>query len=878
MQNTLTAALADRYEIEREVGRGGMATVYLARDLRHSRPVALKVLDPELGAVLGAERFLSEIRVTANLQHPNLLPLFDSGSAGGLLYYVMPFVDGETLRVRLERERQLPVDEAIRIATAIAAALDYAHRHGVIHRDLKPENILLHDGQPVVADFGIALALSNAGGQRLTQTGLSLGTPQYMSPEQATGDRTIDGRTDIYSLGAMTYEMLAGEPPHSGTTAQAIIAKLMTEEPRSLTVLRRSVPPQVDAAVGKALEKLPADRFASASEFADALNGRVLLPHRAGVSTRAGTPRARLWRVAPWAVATVALIVMTVALLAPRSTTWPREPVVVPFDFSDSVTVLRPMQGALAFSRDGSTLVYSGARDNGARPVGLFVRRLGDRAARLLPGTAEARWPSFSVDGRELFFVRAGKLFRVSVDAGGPPTVEWDSAAYVSVGDNGSKLIEIAGKVVRIPAGRRNAIAMPIADSIGGMLNAARFAEFLPGERHVLLTTRRSVRGPREIALMEIATGELTPLGLEGSHARYSATGHIVFMHANGSLMAVPFSIKSRRTTGAVQRLAEGVVLGVNGTGGYAISGNGSLVALQGVNSDLRHLEIVDNGGKAQRVSREPRSFGWTTLSPDGRRLAVEVAETPLGPWDVWVFDIESQSLSRVTSGGRGLRPGGWTASGREVVYLRGSVGDVLAAFALPWDGSGTPRLVMQYDGPIQSVTVAASWAAAAVGRLGATDIVIAPLDSPRATRPLATGPANENNPRLSPDGTMLAYTSDESGRSEVYLRPLPGPGTRIQVSIDGATEPVWDRRSPALYYRDSRTTIRATLALNPELRVVSRDSLFSNAPFMGGSGNPFYDAFPDGRFLMITESTRHPTPVLYLNWPSMLQRAAKPD
>src|SRR5205807_134158 len=214
------------------------------------------------------------IKVTANLQHPNLLPLFDSGEAEGLLFYVMPYVQGESLRARLEREKQLPVDEAIRIATAVASALDYAHRHGVIHRDLKPENILMHEGQPLVADFGIALAVSNAGGARITQTGLSLGTPQYMSPEQATGDRAIDGRTDIYSLGAMLYEMLTGEPPHAGTTAQAIIAKVITDKPRSIRLTRDTVPSHVEHAVERALAKLPADRFATAHEFVEALRGR----------------------------------------------------------------------------------------------------------------------------------------------------------------------------------------------------------------------------------------------------------------------------------------------------------------------------------------------------------------------------------------------------------------------------------------------------------------------------------------------------------------------------------------------------------------------------------------------------------------------------
>ncbi|MEX2280909.1 MAG: serine/threonine-protein kinase, partial [Gemmatimonadota bacterium] len=269
----LSARIGDRYAVVREIGAGGMATVYLAEDLKHRRKVALKVLRPELAAILGPERFLSEINVTANLQHPHLLPLFDSGEADGLLFYVMPFIEGETLRGRLQRERQLPVDEAIRIAVACASALDYAHRHDVIHRDLKPENILLHEGQPLVTDFGIALAISNAGGARVTQTGLSLGTPQYMSPEQATGDRVIDARSDIYSLAAVLYEMLVGDPPHVAGTTQGIIAKVLTERPPNVRAYRDTVPEHVDAAVQCALAKLPADRFTTAGAFADALTG-----------------------------------------------------------------------------------------------------------------------------------------------------------------------------------------------------------------------------------------------------------------------------------------------------------------------------------------------------------------------------------------------------------------------------------------------------------------------------------------------------------------------------------------------------------------------------------------------------------------------------
>ncbi|MBY0491835.1 MAG: serine/threonine protein kinase [Gemmatimonadaceae bacterium] len=264
----LQSALADRYRVIRELGAGGMATVYLAHDLRHERDVAIKVLHPDLGAALGAERFLAEIKTTAKLQHPHILPLLDSGAADGLLFYVMPFIAGETLRARLDREKVLPIAEAVRLAREAAAALDYAHRQGVVHRDIKPENILLHDGSALVADFGIALAVQQAGGARMTQTGLSLGTPQYMSPEQAMGERTVDARSDLYALGAVTYEMLTGDPPFTGNTVQAIVAKVLTERPVAPTTVRDTIPLHVEQAVMAALAKLPADRLESARQFA----------------------------------------------------------------------------------------------------------------------------------------------------------------------------------------------------------------------------------------------------------------------------------------------------------------------------------------------------------------------------------------------------------------------------------------------------------------------------------------------------------------------------------------------------------------------------------------------------------------------------------
>ena len=296
--------MADRYRLERELGAGGMATVYLARDLKHDRDVAIKVLRPEVGATLGAERFLLEIRTTANLRHPHIVPLYDSGEADDFLYYVMPLVEGESLRDRMTRERQLPIDEALRIAREVADALSYAHARGVIHRDIKPENILLEGGHAVVADFGIARALSAAGGERLTQTGMSVGTPLYMSPEQAAGSGEIDGRSDLYSLGCVLYEMLGGQAPFSGPTAMAIARQHLIAVPPPITNLRPAVPAVVADALHRALSKEPADRFNPVAQFAAAIGT---------TSTRAPMPSSGGSRWSPRVLVAGAVLVIAVA-------------------------------------------------------------------------------------------------------------------------------------------------------------------------------------------------------------------------------------------------------------------------------------------------------------------------------------------------------------------------------------------------------------------------------------------------------------------------------------------------------------------------------------------------------------------------------------
>jgi eukaryotic-like serine/threonine-protein kinase len=421
----LSAALADRYRIERELGQGGMATVYLAEDLKHRRRVAVKVLKPELAAVLGADRFLQEITTTAALQHPHILPLFDSGGADGFLFYVMPFIDGETLRTRLDRETQLAVPEAVRIATEVADALHYAHGKGVIHRDIKPENILLANGRPMVADFGIALAVSAAAGGRMTETGLSLGTPHYMSPEQATAAREITGRSDVYSLASVLYEMLTGNPPHTGASAQQIIMKIITEPAAPVTSLRKSVAPNVAAAVAQALEKLPADRFATAAGFAAALAdrgfGAEATAGGAAAGEAAGTGRSwGGWLREPrsWAALVSIVVLASVAFL--------RDGPGASNERWAAYTQLTDASGeetSPSLSPDGESFAYA---SNVRGSWDIYVQRVGGRNPILVAGdsTLDEQAPAYSPDGRQIAYsVGGGGIFVVGATGESPRRV-----------------------------------------------------------------------------------------------------------------------------------------------------------------------------------------------------------------------------------------------------------------------------------------------------------------------------------------------------------------------------------------------------------------------------------------------------------------------
>ena len=901
--DALSAALADRYAIERLIGEGGMAKVYLARDLRHHRRVALKVLRPDLGAVVGIDRFQAEIRVTANLQHPNLLPLFDSGVAGELLFYVMPNVEGESLRARIDREKQLPVEEAIRIAAAIAGALDYAHRHGVVHRDLKPENILIQEGQPLVADFGIALAISNAGGARITQTGLSLGTPQYMSPEQATGDRQIDGRTDIYSLGALTYEMLTGEPPHVGSTSQAIIARVLTERPRSIRATRASVPEHVEAAVHQALEKLPADRWATARDFADALTGARAITRRtiAVAAAPPAVPRAAKVREAiAWTLAGLAVATAYVVVRTNRPAAAPAVRAEFEVAIPDSLDLVNLGSAAsIALSRDGRTLVFVGARRSDRQPM-LYSRHLGERFVQEIRGTEGARSPVFSPDGSELLFALfqtgtgAALIKRIEVGGGvartfsevGPRNgqISWREPNQVVMalnggdGPNGLWLVDAQ-------SGSRTLLAA--VDTARGYVQYG-FPDVLPGGKAALIAMRkqRSDLDSVVLGVVTIPEGKVAELGVRGLFPRYSSTGPVIYSTPTAGLYAVPFDARSLRVTGSPTLIAEHIGAGSGGAVPMAVADNGTIAFIQG--RDLGGMVqpvIVNRAGVWRSLGVARGRYNGPRVSPDGRQVAYSISteggSPRLGGPDIWRADVATGQAQRVTTNGASVMPV-WSRDGNEIYFS--IVPPNYIEYSIALSANARPKVVFRGQGLMGPSDIGPAHGYAAFGMFGPTgpDLWVAPMDSMDKARVLVAEPYDEALPRISPDGRLVAYESNRTGRYEIYVRQIAGDGQEIRVSPDGGVDPAWSHDGHELFYRgrlrDTRSMMAAQVATTPKLAVPNVRALFPLTNlFSENPARTWYDVFPNGDFLMLAEradTTKvHMPLVVRLNWASSLER-----
>ena len=772
----LTAALADRYRIERELGQGGMATVYLAEDLKHRRKVALKVLKPELAAVLGAERFVQEITTTAALQHPHILPLFDSGTADGFLYYVMPFIDGETLRAKLNRETQLGVDEAVRIATDVADALHYAHQHGVIHRDIKPENILLANGRPMVADFGIALAVSAAAGGRMTETGLSLGTPHYMSPEQATAEKEISARSDVYSLASVLYEMLAGQPPHVGGSAQQIIMKIIAEGPAPVTRLRKSVPPNVAAALTKALEKLPADRFASAAKFGEALGN----PAFTTSTGRSAVPATRRYR---WATL-AAVLLLGVALGGVAVRAVGTKPAPLGNARREQLT-FNGLAGRPAISADGRFVAYV---ETSCRHAGLslcnstlMLQEVGSTQPRvLLTGATDLRVPRWSHDGQTL--IVAGELAEGRDGLFAVPRL---TGTPVRIGPLGVyDTHPSADSVMLIPEHATDFARIivigtgVVADSISVRFRGASDISWAPDGRRLAARMGDGVQiFARDGHPTDSIVLEPRPV------IRWNPAGTAVLFFRSGTVREDQFVQVRVSRDGRILGPAEPVVgrIATLYRGEFDIARNtGALAVATGdANSDLWSFDLTANPVRGRRETHGTSWYGNPAASLDGRSIYYYRGDARGD--NVYVRDLATGVEEALTSqrlpGGEVVR---LSHDGRRLVYGHSGSGRWLEYLELP------SRQVFTAPAPIWTDLVEPVSTRGFVSTHSRTGKLVV-LDSLNGTwRPLAISDSlSAANFSASPDGASLAVVAAPNRASEsgsVYRAGVGG--RRLVVGI----------------------------------------------------------------------------------------------
>jgi serine/threonine-protein kinase len=863
----LSAALADRYRVERELGAGGMATVYLAHDVRHDRRVALKVLRPELAAVIGAERFLAEIRTTANLQHPHILALFDSGQVDGTVFYVMPYVDGESLRDRIAREKQLPIEDALRIAREVGDALQYAHGHGVIHRDIKPENILLQGGHALVADFGIALAAAKTGGTRMTETGMSLGTPRYMSPEQAMGERELDARADIYALGCVLYEMLTGEAPFTGTTAQAIVAKVLTEKPAAIIPRRDRVAPHVEEAILTALEKLPADRFATAAEFVAAIRtdgpatGSTTRPRT--IATRgapAGTPR-RMIAIG----AGIALLAAAGGWLLGRGNARPTElqPTRLALVEPGASITFEGTRRTIDISADGQTVVFTATRPQG---TGILLRRLDGGVSREITSTPDAGNVRLSPDARFLYAsFGSGTLQRLPLAGGAwTPITGIEGTPYLGFAEDsaiwwGSYLSN--GTWRHAPAGR-DTLVFP----------RSTISQVLPGSRYAIgvgLTVGINF-GPAQ--LMNLRTGEVTTLfDTPVVEVRYTQ-GYLVYVRTDNAIAAVRFDPVSGRVTGTPVDIATDVSVTSIGFAQWAVAENGTVVYIPGLESDLVR---VGRDGQVRVLLETRRRYHSPRISPEGGRIVYDNVSSE--GRDIWIYSERTRDVTRATFQRDGHDPV-WMADGKGLFYV-GANGARLDVFGIQLGTTARARaesmfVEISYTGtPVRGDSGFLTTVPGKDGR-GLDIVRLVPRKASVDTL-LGTG-ADESFPVPSPDGRWFAYTSDHSGRPELYVRSLTGSDVQLQVSIDGASEPVWSKDGKEIFYRTGSKLVAAKLQFDAEPSVVNRTSLFDVSAYDAAAPHANYDVSPDGSWFVFARRSGTNHIVVLQNVPELARWIAR--
>jgi len=877
------------YLITSQIGKGGMGEVFRAKDQTLGRDVAIKVLPEEFAKDADrVARFQREARLLASLNHPNIAAIYGLEESGGTNFLVLELVEGETLADRI-KQGPIPVEDSLKLALQITEALEAAHEKGVIHRDLKPANIkVTADGRAKVLDFGLAKAyageqeqinlsnsptLSNAA----TQQGVILGTAAYMSPEQAKG-KTVDKRADIWAFGVVLYEMLTGKQLFTGETVSETLAAVLLRDP-DFSKLPANLHPRIWLLLERCLEKEARNRCSGMGEARADIQKALADPGGALLQAAASAVPRRQWRVLfPWVAATLILTALaTVVVLWQLNPPEARQVTRLYHDIPGGL-LFRTTGPVLAVSPDGRQLVYSAGGK-------LYLRSMDQLEPREIPGASgNPSRPFFSPDGKWVGYISGvdNRIMKIPVGGGMPVAlsdttssfslVDWGTDDTIVYGEVGKGIIRISGdggKPELIVKANNDMPVMP---------------QILPGGKALLFTRILGAGAVQStIFVQSLQSGTRREL-FEGSAARYLPTGHILYASGSG-LFAVAFDIDTLEVTGGRISVVEDIASGVQ----YSVSDAGTLAYVPGTSRNVptgrRTLVWVDRNGREEPLGADPNAYFSPRISPDGTRVAVEIARS-LTSGDIWTWDLLRKTMTRVTSNSRSSNPV-WTPDGRRIAFASGL--DICWKAA---DGTGKDEPLSTTAG---RVSLPATWSADGKTLLFMdleltttmpSDIGALAMDGNRARNALLQEKHREYQPRISPDGRWMAYTSDESGRNEVYVRPFPGlEGGREQVSANGGDSPLWSPDGRGLYYRSGDTVMGVPVKTSPALSLGTPEVLFRgkytslrSSPYASELGP--WDISPDGkRFLMMkdvesTAAAEGPQRIhIVLNWTEELKQ-----